>query len=115
MKYFRDDEFLCSCGCGMDVEQELKDVVIRARHIAQTPFIVNSGARCEAHNKAVGGTKGSAHTKGLAIDIKVDNNLDRAIIFNALCRVGIIRYGIYKDFIHADIDLTKPTPRIWLG
>ena len=115
MDYFHKDEFKCKCGCNMDVTDELKDVIIRARHLAQTPFIINSAARCEAHNKAVGGTEGSAHTKGLAVDIKADNNLDRAIIQNALCRVGILRFGIYKEFIHADIDLTKPTPRMWLG
>ena len=115
MNYFSDTEFQCKCGCNMDVTEELKEVIVRARHLAQTPFIINSGARCETHNKAVGGTEGSAHTKGLAVDIKADNNLDRAIIHNALCRVGILRFGIYKEFIHADIDLTKPTPRMWLG
>ena len=115
MDYFNKDEFKCKCGCGMDVTDELKEVIVRARHLAQTPFIINSGARCEAYNKTVGGTEGSAHTKGLAVDIKADNNLDRAIIHNALCRVGILRFGMYSNFIHADIDLTKPTPRIWLG
>ena len=36
------------------------------------PIHINSGYRCEALNKAVGGAVGSYHTLGMAVDIRVD-------------------------------------------
>lgn len=36
--------------------------------LADTPITISSGYRCEALNKAVGGSMGSAHMKGLAAD-----------------------------------------------
>lgn len=112
--YFKPSESMCSCGCGLDIEPELRIVLNRARSIAGIPFIINSGARCKEHNTNIGGRYNSAHIKGLAVDIKADNNESRAIIHNALCKVGFQRFGIYDRFIHTDIDLTKPHPRLWI-
>jgi uncharacterized protein YcbK (DUF882 family) len=39
------------------------------RSLLGVPVLVSSGYRCPALNKAVGGSKGSAHLLGLAADI----------------------------------------------
>ena len=52
-----------------------------ARDRAGSPFKINSGYRCPAHNKKIGGVDNSAHTKGEAADIEVENSADR---FNKL-------------------------------
>lgn len=83
-----------------------------AREIAGIPFYINSGYRCEAHNRAVGGKQHSAHTKGYAVDVRV--NVDTsASILEALEAVGFDRIGIAKNFIHVDCDFSLPSPARW--
>jgi len=85
-----------------------------ARHLANTPFIINSGVRCPAHNKRVGGLPSSSHQLGLAVDIKANDSESRFKIMQGLIQVGFTRIGIHKTFIHVDIDRTKPVNLIWL-
>lgn len=85
-----------------------------ARGIAGIPFKINSGYRSEHRNRLVGGVKNSAHTKGLAADIKVESGSERYIITKALMDVGFTRLGIANGFIHVDSDTTKPAEVIWL-
>ncbi len=115
-KYFKEDEFKCKCGCGLNNSSHLmKAMLDSAREEAGVPFKINSGTRCEQHNKNVGGSPTSSHVKGLAVDISVTTSADRDKILRALIKAGFKRIGIYKTFIHADIDTKKPTNVIWLG
>jgi len=84
-----------------------------ARLLAKVPFSINSAVRCIKHNKHVGGSVNSSHILGLAIDIKADTSSKRYRILKALMFVGINRIGVYKDFIHVDIDTNKPSKLIW--
>ena len=84
------------------------DMLNYARKVANIPFIINSGYRCEAHNKEVDGVENSAHTRGLAVDIKTTNSTKRFIIVSALLRAGFKRIGVGKTFIHCDADKTLP-------
>ena len=79
-----------------------------ARSIANIPFVVTSGYRCEQHNKEVDGVENSAHTRGFAADIKAANSTKRFIIVNALLRAGFKRIGVGKTFVHCDADSTLP-------
>lgn len=79
-----------------------------ARDLASTPFKVNSGYRCSVHNKNIKGSPTSSHLKGLAADIATPNSHTRYLILKALLNVGFKRIGIYKTFIHVDIDTDKP-------
>ena len=110
MKWFRDDEFKCQCNCGMDVKQELKDALEDAREIAGVPFVVTSGARCLSHNRKIGSKDTSSHVKGLAADIKYQDDLHLTRIVHALSRCGFTRIGVNEKlkFIHCDIDREKP-------
>lgn len=85
-----------------------------ARTIAGVPFKINSGYRSSEHNYLVGGVDNSAHTKGLAADIKVRNSRERKKILEALQYVGFNRFGIGKTFIHTDLDSTKAQNVIWV-
>lgn len=85
-----------------------------ARTIAGVPFEINSGYRSQEHNYLVGGVDNSAHTKGLAADIKVKNSRERKKIIDALLSVGFTRIGIGKTFIHTDLDSTKAANVVWV-
>lgn len=108
--YFKEDEFKCKCGCGMDVSDQLKKVVFEMREDAMVPFVINSGARCEEHNKRVEGRPNSAHTRGLAVDISYKSSQVAFEIEHQAHRHGITRIGRnYKfNFIHIDIDDSLP-------
>lgn len=51
-----------------------EDVLQPIRDVWDKPIYVTSGYRCPALNTKVGGSASSAHMKGLAADIKTDNN-----------------------------------------
>ena len=115
-KYFKITEFECKCGCGLNnIDNELLIVLEQARHLAGVPFKINSGCRCKKHNDSLpNSSPTSSHVKGLAVDIKCDNDEQRFYIINGLMQAKFLRIGIAKTFIHADIDNTKNDNRIWI-
>ena len=114
MKYFSKDEFACPC-CGMNgMKQEFADKLDDARGRAGVPFKINSGYRCVAHNKAVGGSLTSSHLDGWAVDIEAKSSRQRFKIIEGLIGAGIKRIGIGKTFIHADDDPDKSPEVAWL-
>lgn len=114
LKYFKESEFTCKCGCGETVvSRHLMEMLDEARDFAKIPFVINSGYRCENHPESIKNPK-SSHIKGLAVDIKCTDSKKRAIIVDALGYVGFKRFGIANTFIHTDIDNKKSNPVIWL-
>ena len=72
-KNFNESEFTCKCGCGFNIiDQRIIDMAQVIRDEVGRPVRVNSGCRCEEHNKASKGVKGSNHTKGLAADLSCE-------------------------------------------
>ena len=77
MKNFRINEFVCHCGCEIpaearqNIEALVANVLDPVREAYGKPIYVNSGYRCEKHNKAVGGVPKSQHLVGQAADISV--------------------------------------------
>lgn len=108
MNYFTRSELECPCCHRCKTDDKFVDMLNYARSIAKIPFVITSGYRCEEHNKEVGGTANSAHTRGLAVDIKAANSTKRFIIVNALLRAGFKRIGIGKTFVHCDADSSLP-------
>ncbi len=107
-KNFHSAEFACRCGCGGNtISQELVDMLQGIRDRLGR-IDITSGYRCKAHNKAVGGVKESAHTKGLAVDIACTVGADRYALLDTIFVAGFYRIGIAKSFIHVDIDDSKP-------
>lgn len=113
INFFEEHEFECSCCERVVVSRELVLMLDLARELAETAFVITSGYRCKKHNQDVGGVKNSSHLKGLAVDIAVPDNVTRLKILRGLIIAGFRRIGIGKDFIHVDIDSTKPN-NIWL-
>lgn len=108
-KYFSSKEFRCKCGCGgLDISQKLIDRLNTVREILGKPIVISSGYRCLKHNRAEGSNDTSSHIKGLAVDIKAVDSSYRYELLKVLFFVGFVRIGIDKDFIHIDIDDTKP-------
>ena len=87
-------------------------ILDKLRESINMPLTIKSGARCNTHNKSVGASPTSSHTKGVAVDIRAINDLTKAKIIHYATRLGITRIGIAKTFIHLDIDKDK-SPAIW--
>lgn len=113
MKYFKESEVTCKCNkCNMTITDDLKILLDKLREGINMPLTINSGARCNTHNKNVGASPTSSHIKGVAVDIRAINDLTKAKIIHYATRLGIARIGIAKTFIHLDIDKDK-SPAIW--
>ena len=67
-QHFKVSEFSCKCGMN-NIDQRVINMAETIRQALGVPVRVNSGCRCEIHNKAVGGVKSSKHLKGLAADL----------------------------------------------
>lgn len=77
---------------------------------------VLSGYRTRAHNKKVGGAKGSQHLTASALDLKSFKHsaAELAAMYEALIAAGEVPdggLGVYDTFIHVDIG----RPRRWRG
>lgn len=108
IKHFKQNEFNCKCGCGLN-NMDLKVVKIAdeiREHFGQ-PCIVNSGTRCTNHNKKVGGVSNSRHLKGKAIDIYVKNVSGNTLLAytKELVKQDKLRYTylIAGNAVHIDI------------
>lgn len=107
-KYFKDEEV---AGLIPDVIYKLD----RARELFGAPILITSGFRDATKNDNAGGVKDSAHTKGMAVDIRcADQDMQKRLIW-ALCLAGFRRLGAYDRHIHVDVDDDKPSPAFWGG
>ncbi len=106
---FKRAEFACKCGCGfatVDVDLLILMKSIRLRF--GEPVTINSSARCEAHNKAVGGADNSKHRLGLAADITVKNvSLNELYKFLDESHPMSLGLGRYDTFVHVDVRFGK--------
>ena len=108
-EHFKVSEFACKhCGDNK-IDQRVINMAEEIRQKLGVPVRINSGYRCETHNKNVGGVKGSKHTKGLAADLSC--SLGAAAMKKAVQDLRAegklqdldycIKYG-KKNFIHID-------------
>lgn len=102
---FSSSEFDCKCKYSdckwtiIDLDhieklQELRDKI-------KAPIKVNSGYRCEKHNKDVGGVAKSRHKEGDASDI-VSKNLSPDKLAEECEKLGFSGIGRYDTFTHVD-------------
>jgi uncharacterized protein YcbK (DUF882 family) len=114
IKFFSPYEFVCPCCGHVKIDTDLIFKLEEIRKSLQRPIVITSAYRCERHNKEVGGKPDSAHLKGLAVDIKVDNSRERFEIVTEALRKGFVRIGVAKTFVHIDLDKSKPQKVIWV-
>jgi len=114
-KHFSNWEFECSCGCEFDQVQI--EFIERLQKVRENfgPLTINSGCRCERHNRKVGGSPDSSHLRGLAADIHCANSLSRFHLLRSLMHAGFQRIGIGQEFIHVDMDRAKPQSLLLLA
>lgn len=113
IRWFSEEEFNCPC-CGVsDMNFRFLLLLDSLREKCGFPLIITSSIRCEEHNELIGGSKDSSHMKGLACDIYCENNIKRLSIIKNALELGINRIGISSNFIHLDVDETKPNC-IWV-
>jgi uncharacterized protein YcbK (DUF882 family) len=129
-KWFKEDEFACTCGCGgKKVHPKLVELLDATREELGQPLRVTSSYRCEARNTAVGGVKRSLHLEhdgvGWAADITYarrdlrDNRENLFRLFwhaeRAAERLGlVVGLGLYEPrsggFLHVDVRGCRPKP-----
>ena len=116
LKYFTYEEFDSPDvqGSGQLMNEELLNMLDVVRKKYGKSIVINSGYRTAKHNAKVGGTPASSHTKGLAVDIKCNNSVDRFKLYDILREVGFKRIGVNKTFIHVDIDKDKSPEVFWV-
>lgn len=115
--YFQKSEFDCKCGCGKNnMDEKTMSMLLESRIETDLAYVVRSGSRCDSHNKDEGGSETSAHPKGFGVDVETLTSSARFNILFSLHKVGFRRFGIGKDFIHADnYNIPEKTQNIiWL-
>lgn len=113
IKYFKRDDFADDKGdCW--IKYELVVALELARKKAGIPFVVTSGCRNPEYNAKIGGKSNSAHLAGYAADISCIASHERFIMVRALLEAGFVRIEIGSNWIHADVDPTKPQEVIFL-
>lgn len=98
---------------GLDIDFNLVLILQKIRDEIKKPIKINSGVRTVEHNKKIGGSIVSSHVRGKAVDIHVYDSYFRFQLIELALFFGIKRIGIYKTFVHLDIDLSKPQNVIW--
>lgn len=102
MEFFTAKEFACRCCGKVYMDTDLLDKIDRLRGLMGHPLVINSGWRCDDHNRAVGGAANSFHKRGMAVDVST-RHVDRGRLIYHAHQVGFTGFGFYDDFIHLDI------------
>lgn len=104
-QHFAREEFSCRCGCGLDtVDVHLIAVLERIRNHYDAPVYISSGARCEEHNTASGGSAGSQHLGCKAADIMVDGvDPIEVASYIGMTYPDTLGIGMYRLFTHVDV------------
>lgn len=97
------------------LDLKLVDKLQAIRTKTGIPMKIESGWRSPEHNENVGGVQDSAHTKGLAVDIRCRNSRERFLLKKAAFEEGFRRIGDgqERNFLHLDIDPSKDQDVEW--
>lgn len=113
IKHFQASEFNCSC-CGKnEMDMDFVKMLDDMRALYGQPITIESGYRCEKHNKAVGGVAGSDHEEGKGVDIIVNGSVARYTLIGLAYHLKIKRIGIGKTFIHLGVSEKLPQFVMW--
>jgi hypothetical protein len=107
-KYFTELETV-------NLQPQLVDMLDKAREFADVPFIITSGFRSPGYNASLGGAPNSAHTRGLAVDLRCSDSWVRHKIVVGLLFAGFNRIELCPAHVHADCDPSLPQNVLILG
>jgi len=111
-KNFSRAEFACPC-CGIaSVDSGFIAWIQELRTVVGVPFFINSGYRCSAYNKQIGGAANSSHLRGMAADVSTANfkSQDLWLLIAQATRV-LSGIGLYASHIHLDRRIDS---KLWL-
>lgn len=111
---FVSTEFDCrgnGCCKQTKVDEKLIGYLQKIRNHFGKSVRINSGYRCEYHNKKVGGSSNSQHIKGRAADIVV-SGIRPIEVAKYAESIGMKGIGLYPSFVHVD---TRTTKFYWCG
>lgn len=114
-KYFKEKEFQqCVPSCSLqDMNQEFMTWLDQLREEIGIPLVLNSAFRSKEWDKSKGRSGNSAHTRGLAVDIRCHNSHTRWLIITTSLKLGCKRIAYTSSFVHIDLDLSLPQEVIW--
>lgn len=114
-KYFKASEFrACTPSCHIDqMDERFMALLDCIREAAGIPLVLNSAYRSRDWELAHGRSGNSAHTRGLAVDIRCNTSANRFKIIRAAIGWGIRRIGIGKTYIHLDNDPSLAQGVMW--
>lgn len=114
MKKAETNKIVYRVGCSYE---QLKPEVLAAlelmRDALRFDLVVTSAFRSVEHEKEHGRDGTSSHCKGLAVDLAVSSGYERLMLLCAGLSAGFFRVGVGKNFIHFDMDKSKPNPTCW--
>ena len=104
-------KLFCPCNCGLIFKAAFRNVLETLEREVGFELKITSGPRCEKYNATVTQNKNSAHVRGEAADIEVENSRQRWQLVRAIYLKGIKRVGRSdkRAFLHMDI-ATGPLP-----
>lgn len=111
---FKSTEFDCKgkgCCSKTPLDIELIGYAQVIRNYFNKPVTINSGYRCQKHNKSVGGAKNSRHTQGMAADVVV-KGVKPIKVAQFAETIGIRGIGLYDTFVHID---SRESKFYWKG
>lgn len=121
---FTPVEIACPC-CGETYLDEIAmDALQRLRVALGGPLTVESGHRCAAHNRSIGGASQSVHLR-LAFDLALGGYARGSMLALArkagFTRFGLMRYGLHVDTHTVDAHHAEmwtyggESRRLWAG
>ena len=114
--YFTPEEFLCPC-CGEGRASRLLVLWLDLLRRAWGGSVrVNSGFRCAAHNRAVGGVLRSRHLLGCAADVApvMPGNGGFSDLVRSLCALPGWELIVYERFVHIAAPVSE-SAALWDG
>lgn len=100
--HFKESEFIMGGEyVGNKMNQGFLLELDTLRSTVDMPFQITSSFRSFEYNKSVGGSKGSFHLQGRAVDISCLDGVKRARITKAALNQGL-SVGVAKTFVHID-------------
>ena len=115
-EHFLYSDFLCPCCDTLKVVPGFYrhlHLLEQLRRELGFPILVNSGYRCQRHNRDVGGAARSWHLL-FATDIRPEGDApdQLAALYEGAERLGFGGIGRYETFVHLDL---RPEKTRWRG
>ncbi|MCM1229832.1 MAG: D-Ala-D-Ala carboxypeptidase family metallohydrolase [Ruminococcus flavefaciens] len=119
-EHFNVQEFRCKCGGNHDIklDTELAEKLEKLRDVLHcSKIIINSGHRCSAHDKAVGGSGSGQHVNGCAVDIVCYSSDSKISSKTVSCTAQDLGFGgianIDSSYTATHVDTR--TSNLWKG